>query len=474
MVSFSPLDIIIILLYFASVVIIGFRSLRREKTSADEYLLASRQLTLPMFVATLVSTWYGGILGVGEYSYRFGISNWIVFGVPYYFFAMIFAFALAKKARAANLVSIPDKLYQSYDTKTSLLGAVLTFFLISPAPYVLMLGVLVQLVFSFNLTLSVVLSTVLTICYLYTGGFRSDVYTNIFEFVLMFTGFGLIVPFAYLKFGGMEFLNHNLPPLHLTWHGGNSLQFILVWFFIAMWTLVDPAFYQRCYAAKDGATAKKGILLSILFWLVFDFCTSTAGLYARAALPNLQQPVFAYPMLAEVTLPSFAKGIFYVGMLATIMSSLSSLTFIGAVTIGNDVVGRLLVYEKEEVRAEAIKLWTKIGLLVTGAAAIALALWIPSVVKLWYVIGTSIIPGLLVPLMASFFPRVSIPARHAFASMFFGWLTSTVWLAFGQLQGGNYWLSIEPMYPGLCISLLAWAVGRRALKTHSGRFGQSR
>ena len=49
---------------------------------AAEYLVMGRTLALPAFVATLVSTWYGGVLGVGEYSYRYGISNWLVFGLP--------------------------------------------------------------------------------------------------------------------------------------------------------------------------------------------------------------------------------------------------------------------------------------------------------------------------------------------------------------------------------------------------------
>jgi SSS family solute:Na+ symporter len=460
LVRFSFIDIFFIAGYFGAILFIGFRASRKHKSSTDEYLLASRTLTLPMFIATLVSTWYGGILGVGEYSYRYGISNWIVFGVPYYFFALIFALTLAKKARATNLFSIPDKLYDAYDAKTSLLGAALTFVLVSPAPYVLMLGILVQLMFGLNLTLSVILSSAAALVYLYSGGFRSDVYTNAIEFILMFIGFAVIVPFSYAKFGGFDFLQHHLPPLHLTWNGGNSLQFVIVWFFIAMWTLVDPAFHQRCYAAKDGATAQRGILLSIPFWLVFDFMTSTAGLYARAALPNLQQPVFAYPMLAEITLPSIAKGLFYIGMLATIMSSLSSLTFIGGVTIGNDMIGRILSHEKPEIRAAAITVWTKIGLIITAILAIVLALGIPSVVKLWYVIGTCVIPGLLVPLMASYGPRFHIPARYAFAAMSLGWLTSTAWLLYGQFNNGVYLFDVEPMYPGLVLSLVCWGIGR--------------
>lgn len=460
MVHFALIDILLILVYFGLVLYAGFRAVKKQKSSSDDFLLAGRTLTLPMFVATLVSTWYGGILGVGEYSYKYGISNWVVMGVPYYFFALIFAIFLAEKARETNLTTIPDQLYKAYDRKTSILGAMLTFMLVTPAPYVLMLGILVQIIFGINLALSILCSTFVTVCYLWFGGFRSDVYANIVEFVLMFLGFAVIIPFAYSRFGGLEYLQSQLPPLHLTWHGGNSLQFIFVWFFIAMWTLVDPAFYQRCYAARDAKTARNGIIISMLFWLLFDFMTSTAGLYARAALPTLEQPTFAYPMLAEMILPSVWKGLFYIGMLATIMSTLSSLTFIGASTIGNDIVGRITSNSNPIVKEVRIQFWTKIGLVLSGAFAIFLSLAIPSVVRLWYVIGTAIIPGLIVPLMASYFPRLTIPAKHAFFSMLFGWVTSMIWLIAGQLNGGNYWFSIEPMYPGLGIALLFWGIGK--------------
>ena len=62
-----------------------------------DYLVAGRRLTLPGFVASLVTTWYGGILGVGEYTYRYGIANWFVFGLPYYVAAALFAHLLEQK-----------------------------------------------------------------------------------------------------------------------------------------------------------------------------------------------------------------------------------------------------------------------------------------------------------------------------------------------------------------------------------------
>jgi SSS family solute:Na+ symporter len=278
---------------------------------------------------------------------------------------------------------------------------------------------------------------------------------------MMFLGFALVVVFSYKKFGGLNFIRANVPPLHLTWNGGNSLQYIAVWFFIALWTLVDPAFHQRCYAAKDGKTAQYGILVSIIFWLVFDFMTSTAGLYARASLPLLNQPMYSYPLLAEITMPAIAKGMFYIGMLATIMSTLSSLTLISAITVGKDIVGR---WKNAANDSDLVKQWTKIGLVLSAVFSVAIAILLPSVVNIWYTIGTCIIPGLLVPVMASYFGKLKIPAVYAFGAMMNGCFMSTASLITGYIYAVNgvpmYWLGIEPMYPGLCFALYWWGLGK--------------
>ena len=96
----QAVDYFIVVCYLVVLLWLGLRSRQRGNSgrTAVDFILDGRRLTLPAFVATLVSTWYGGILGVGEYTFLYGISNWLVFGVPYYAAALIFAFFLAKKA----------------------------------------------------------------------------------------------------------------------------------------------------------------------------------------------------------------------------------------------------------------------------------------------------------------------------------------------------------------------------------------
>ncbi|MDZ7623628.1 MAG: hypothetical protein U5J96_04155 [Ignavibacteriaceae bacterium] len=82
-----------------------------EKTVADanDYLFSGRKLSLFLFVAVTASTWYGGILGVGEFTYRYGLVSWFTQGFPYYIFAFVFALFFAKKIREASLFTIPEE-----------------------------------------------------------------------------------------------------------------------------------------------------------------------------------------------------------------------------------------------------------------------------------------------------------------------------------------------------------------------------
>ena len=58
------LDLLVLAAYFAVSLYIGW-SVSRRAQGAEQFLLAGRRLTLPLFVGSLVATWYGGILGVG-------------------------------------------------------------------------------------------------------------------------------------------------------------------------------------------------------------------------------------------------------------------------------------------------------------------------------------------------------------------------------------------------------------------------
>ena len=456
--SLHFLDWLVIGVYFLVVLVLGIYHAGRKGKTDEDFLIAGRRLSLIPFVATLVSTFYGGILGIGEFVYRYGIVSWITQGLFYYIFAAVYALFLSGKIRQKIQFTLPDQLYESYGKKAGLVGSVFTFLMVTPAPYVLMIGVLLNLLLGWPLWLAIIVGTLLSVVYVLFGGLYSVVKTDVFQFLLMFLGFAVILPYAHHLLGPVSKVLANLPKKQLNPTGYFSIQQILAWGFIALWTIVDPSFYQRCSAAVSQKTARNGVLISIGFWFLFDMMTLTAGFYARAYFPGID-PLMAYPVLGNAVLPTVAKGFFVVGMLATIMSTLDSYTFLSAITLGRDFYGRLT----NQLYLDRLTAATRWGLVITTIVSFGIAYWLQSVVTIWYLIGSLGIPVLFFPLWTSFFPKFKISGQTVLAQMILSGLLSVLWMAAGFLHkaGGfpEYPLGIEPIYPGLLASFLIWMGG---------------
>lgn len=452
--NLHPADVGLVIAYLIAMLGVGW-GFRRADRSTEGWFLAGRTLTLPAFVATLVATWYGGILGVGEAAHGSGLAMISMFGVPYYLCAIGFALWLAPRIREAALFTIPDKLAERFGRPAGLVGAVYVWLMANPAPYVLMCGQLLGMIFGWPPFVSLVLGLIVSTVYVYTGGFRADVRVNIAQFALMYLGFAVLTGFCLARWP-LGWMAAHVPPELFRWHGGQDQAYVLSWFFIALWTFVDPGFHQRCYAASTPQVAQRGVLVSVLFWLLFDAMTVTCGLYARAALPDIP-PLDAFPRLGDALLPPAIKGLFFVAMLATVMSTLVSYTFLCGTTFARDVMWRLRGGD------DAARRWGPLGLLLTSVIALILAWLLPSVVGLWYAIGAVFVPGLLLPVLLAYAPRARLPAGAALASLLASSGTALVWLVLGlraAVDGSPaYPGGVPPVYPGVAVSLLVCGAG---------------
>ena len=448
------LDLSILILYVGLLIGFGFYRTKQSSKDPEEFLLAGRKLSLPGFVVTLVATWYGGILGIGENTYSYGIQTWFIFGLPYYIFAILFAFLIAGRINETKFISIPDQFHGRFGKTAGVVSALYILFLASPAPYILSIGILLQFTTGLSFGLSLLMATGLSLSYIWIGGFKAVVRTDGLQFGFMFVGFLLLLIFSMKSSGPLSELV--LPVSHLNITGGASIQYIVVWFFIALWTFVDPGFYQRCAAAKSPQTAKKGILISIGFWFIFDMLTLSTGLYAKALL-TAGDPLFAYPRLGAMVLPPLAYGIFITGLLATIMSTIDSLGLISAITFGRDILWRI----QSPTSTDKLKwnnestIFVRKGLIITAFIALILAFSIPSVVKLWYGLGSILVPGLVLPFLISF--KNNRPKENILLMMVSPVLVSIFWILLGKLLNG-YPFGLEPFYPGILTSVLVYVI----------------
>ena len=448
--------------YLIYMLYLSLKPRKEEMDSMESFLLIGRRLTLPSFIATTVSTWYGGILGVGEYSYKYGISNWLVFGIPYYLGAFIFAMLLSGRANKARLMTIPDQIEATYGTKLGIGSAIYVFMMIVPAAYVLMFGIMLKLLFGWSLLTGVVVGTIVSTFYVFLGGFKADVRSDRLNFILMFSSFATILFLLVNRFGGLDYIVSHVPVESLQWHGGNSAGYIFSWYFIALSALIEPSFYQRAYAAESPKVARAGILLSIPFWILFDFMTTSVGLYSRAVLGPDIPGADAFPLLADKILPFGFKAIMLIGMLATIQSTVDSYTVLTASTLSHDIL-----YKSKLVVNWIKEVWlTRIALIVSGILATTIAMLSGSVIDIWNRIGSLGTPGLMLPLALSYFPRLAYRKFWAGLTMILAPVVVGGWfIVRDRSVEPSFPFSVEPIYVGigLALAILALDHGSRRI-----------
>ena len=427
----------LVLLSTVIAAVYGHYRRKHSQNSALDYLLMGRQLTLPLFVATLVATWYGGIFGVNEITFNYGIYNFVTQGVFWYIAYLIFAFFIVKKITKYQSVTLPDLATQLFGPASGKVAAVFTFFYMMPVAYVLSLGLFLNMIFGISVWKGMLLGTLFTCLYTAWGGFKSVVFSDLVQFFVMCTAVILVVIFSISHFGGMSFLHTHLPPSHFTLTGGQGVLNTLIWGFIALATLIDPSFYQRCFAAKNARVVKKGILISTLIWFCFDLCTTAGALYARALLPQAD-PSKAYFFYAVQLLPTGLKGFFVAGILAIILSTLNSFLFIAANTLSFDLL---------KTHFKNIILSNRIALFVVGFLAACMAQAFHGSFKaIWLTLGSYFSACLLIPMLAGYIWPKRISDRLFVTSALCSAVTMTIWKG---VPLPAFWQQIDGFYIGV-------------------------
>ena len=320
-----------------AVVVFGYTA--SATSGLVQYMLMGRRLTLPLFVATLVATWYGGIFGVTRIAFESGIYNFLTQGVFWYAAYILFAVFVLRKIDTETLVTLPELIKRTIGPRSGIVAGLFNLANVLPVSYVISLGLLVNVLFGIPFVPAMILGTAFVLLYSSVSGFRAIVLSDVVQFVVMVSAVALVLGLSVATYGGWGFLRASLPDAHFKLLGDEPLSSTFVWGFIALSTLVDPSFYQRCFAARSRRVSRNGIFISIGIWLLFDICTTGGALYARAVLPEAD-PGQAYLLYGLQLLPPGLRGFFLAGIAATILSTLDSRLFLGANTLAYDLFPR--------------------------------------------------------------------------------------------------------------------------------------
>lgn len=411
-----------------------------EQLGAVELLLMGRRLTLPLFVATLVATWYGGIFGVTALAFEKGIYNIITQGFFWYVSYLIFAFVLVKKIRDYQIITIPELAGKLFGPKAQKVTAVLNFFNLLPLAYTISLGLFLQALFGGSLFYNTLGGVLLVTLWSMWGGFRAVVFSDVVQFFFMILSVVLVVAFAWAQMGSPLVLYDMLPASHFDPTGGEKLTTVFVWGFIALSTLVDPNFYQRVLAAESTRTAKRGIIISTIIWFIFDCFTTLGALYARAALPNAD-PQNAYLQFAIQLVPHGVRGLILSGILAIILSTLDSYLFNAATCISYDFLKL-----KEKFKA----IHHHLGLIAVSLISVLLGTHFEgSVIEVWKTMGSFSAACLLFPILIGQWRPGHISDKRFCWAVSFGCIGIVTWRILNKVYAFS---ELDEFYIGLLLT----------------------
>lgn len=411
-----------------------------EKPSLIEYMVASRALTLPLFVATLVSTWYGSILAVTEISYKHGLYNLITQGVFWYLSAFIFAVFIVSKACSQKVLTLPEIIEKNYGKKSSYAFAILLLIKALPITYAISIGLVFKCVFGFSLEEGIIIGTSLVTLYCMTGGMKGLIIINILQFILMFIAIFSVVICSIYSFGWLDYLLLKLPDSHFQIQGNHNFSTLMLWLIIAFnTTILSPVFYQKCFAAQSPQIAKKGIFVSMLFWLICDICTTFGGMYAKAFIPYAE-PGTAYLTYGLMVLPAGLKGLFLAAIFITVFSALGSYIFISS---------NILSYDLAVKHLRNNSLFRKLAVMLTGLLTIVAAfLFEGELEKAWILTESFFMAGTLLPLILAYFAKI----KPAGKDIIYGLMITIITLFTWEVTGLSAYL--ESFFIGFLVNCL--------------------
>jgi SSS family solute:Na+ symporter len=442
-------DYLVIALYIAGMIGIGWLSMRMAKTKSD-YLVAGRRLGWFMYSGTMSAVVLGGASTVGgvKLGYTYGISGaWLVITIGLGILALHALFA--RRLVRLRVYTVGEMLRLRYGGATTTMSGIVMW------AYTLMITVTSTLAFAtiFKVLLGVpdavgiAVGGSIMVLYSVMGGMWSITLTDIAQFVIKTIGFLLIlVPVAISAAGGFAGMHATLPASYFDFGaiGGATIVAYLVTYSLGL--LIGQDIWQRVFTARTPAVATWGGIISGSYCLIYGVAGAVIGTAAKALYPDLENAQDAFATIVERLLPTGVRGLVLAAALSAMMSTASG-ALIGCSTVSTtDLFGKLWRRSRlSEVNQN------RLTTLVLGLLAIGIAMVVNDVVGALTVAYNLLVGGLLVAIVGALFWKRGTTAG-AVASIGAGSVVAVVMMIIEGLDAN------EPIFYGLGASLVVFVV----------------
>jgi|OM-RGC.v1.001987628 solute:Na+ symporter, SSS family len=406
-VAIEIVDGLVILIYLAVIVGVGFYASTKIKSSAD-YAVAGRSMKFPVLCGTLIGTTIGAAATMGKAGKAYEAGFAVLYASIAYMLGYVLMAFFASRLRAANIDSMPDVLQRRYGKTMRVVGAVIL--LLTAIPVVgIQLSACGLIVTQFlpdlgiSFTGAVVIAALVIVVYTLLGGLLAVAFTDLMQVGIMFLGIGIMLPLLLLfEVGDLDALKAVLVSPVEGWLGGLDLAYTLSFFpvFTAI-VLIDPSVWQRIAAAKCAEDLRPAMFLTAGFFGFWSVLVVGLGVVAFNLYPGLSEADLAIPQMIVDYMPPVLKGICLAAIIALIMSTGDSMLLICGTTVSWDIV-RVL---RPGTQDKTLLLISRLVILVIGIVSVFFALLRIPLFEVNFMALGIFVSGLFMPVMGAIFYR---------------------------------------------------------------------
>ena len=305
--SLSPVDLLVIALYFVMCLGIGFY-LKRYTNTGEEFFLAGRDMSAWVAGLSFVAANLGSLelMGWAAAAYQYGIlaTHWYWIGaIP----AMLFlGIVMMPFYYISRTHSVPGYLKLRFGEPARALSAVSFGFmtLLMSGINMYSMALVMKIILGWDISFSIWVSSLTVAAYVFLGGLLSAIFNEVLQFFLIWLGAILISIIGLVETGGwsgmVARIHHNFPaqdythlwkglgaftdnPMGIHWTGiVLGLGFVISF---GYWT-TDFLVVQRVLTAKDLRSAKMAPVIGAAFKMAVPFIVILPGLLGLAVLPE--------------------------------------------------------------------------------------------------------------------------------------------------------------------------------------------
>lgn len=432
--------LIIVLLYTALLLFIGYISALKTK-SREDFFLAGRSLgswvTAISSTASSESGWV--VLGFVGMAYKEGVTAlWTAVGCLLGYFVNLYLLApkLRENTKSLNSLTLPDYISDRFEDKTNILrissSLIILFSLLGYlAAQMTAVGKAMNAILTVDYSTGVILGGIVILIYTLTGGFRAVSYTDFIQGIIMVFALVVMPLIVVAKAGGYSTMLSNLNNIDpsLIAVTGNRTGFALFGFVIGLLGIGlgypgQPHVITRYMAAESDEKIRQSQIIAMAWGTLVFYGAGFLGLAGRIVMPSIEDPEKLFPIISKSLLNPILAAIMLSAILSAIMSTVSSQLLVASSSLSRDILDKSFGIVKTEKSAlllgRASIFFLAIFSIWVALTDIRIVFWF--VLFAWSGLGASFGPLVLYSLWTNY-----ITKWGAFASMVVGFTTTVLW-----------------------------------------------